>query len=530
MLLHQLSFLFLLKCLIIKSEISITLNNEIWNKIGRNWENWIELWHGLGICNKEESLIEEIPSRACIKRNCLLSWSSSSLIDLNKLITNQRNSNYDFSESLLECSLPLGGQTINKRKSNNLNQRNQNLNQKSVEVSFIMTLGDNDQQASLAILELYRTAHEVESGEFIFIKKLGSTELPITYRLIENLQKFFNADITLLVQSAVSNNIKLNSNEAILHSKGKYIALLDDSILVTPSWISLLLFTLKFPPFPIKIGIIGPLFITSNMKIYEAGRILYDNFNYTTGEGSEPNKITNYQARIVDFLNSKCILFEKQLFINEMNQFNLFDFTYQTDFGRDLHLSLELYQRGYVTFLQPLSVVLIDLDSTRVTMSSSLSSSLSFSLQSPHEMQLQYDKQSLQSQFSNILQHCPYRGTTCNQNLSPIEMHNLYSFYKQSNNILILDLIPPETDKDAGSIRLNELFKIFHQLGYQITFQPTSTGRHVKYALRLLFNGIQYLYPNTLKQLSKYIQKYSAHTELDFCPWKVIIACRRKTN
>jgi len=106
-------------------------------------------------------------------------------------------------------------------------------------------------------------------------------------------------------------------------------------------------------------------------------------------------------------------------------------------------------------------------------------------------------------------------------------MHNLYSFYKQSNRILILDLIPPEIDKDAGSIRLNELFKIFHQLGYQITFQPTSTGRHVKYALQLLYNGIEYLYPNTLKQLSKYIQKYSAHTQLDMCPWKVIIACRR---
>jgi O-antigen biosynthesis protein len=503
------------------SEVSPDTVGHIWNKMGGKWDPWWELWSGLGICSNDQSLINEITHESCIRRKCLLSWSSSSLVDLNLLRTSSASSSsptapdYQYHGSLLECALPLGGQIRSKDQV--------------VEVSFIMTLGNNDQQASLSILELYRSAHEVKSSEFIFIKELGSTELPITYRFINNLQKLFNANVKLLMQSSISkSSFRLNSNEAIAHANGEYIALLDDSIIVTPSWISLLLSTLKSPPFVANIGVIGPLLITPQGKVSEAGGILYsDLVNYTTGYGSEPNKMTNFQVRIVDFLNSKCLIFKKSLF--QEIQFQLFDPKYETDYGRDVDVAMGLLQKGYVSVLQPLAVVIYDSEMTAPpSLTSSLQADVHY-LQHKYSSLLTTESSSSSSSSSPFsISFCPYRFiSSCTQTLPPTRLHDLMSMYRQSNRILVLDLIPPEPDKDAGSIRLQEIFNILHQLGFQISFQPNSTGRHVKYALELLYQGIQYLYPGTIRQLSKYIQKYGAHEELEECPWDVVIACRR---
>jgi O-antigen biosynthesis protein len=507
---------------VVVCEVSPDSVDHIWNKMGGKWDTWWELWSGLGVCNNDQSLINELNHESCIRRKCLLSWSSSSLIDLNLLRTSSSNpDDYRYHGSLLECALPLGGQTRSKNQV--------------VEVSFIMTLGNNDQQASLSILELYRSAHEVKSSEFIFIKQLGSKELPVTYHLIGNLQKLFNADVKLLIQSTAgagavtANSIRLNSNDAIEHAKGEYIALLDDSIIVTPSWISLLLSTLKSPPFAANVGVVGPLLITSQGKVSEAGGILYsDLINYTTGYGLEPNKMTNFQVRTVDFLNSKCLVFKRSLF--QDIKFQLFDSKYLTDYGRDVDLAMGLLQRGYVSILQPLAVVISDPDTPPPSHSSTSPPSSSLT-QDVHYLKQKYSfltPSSSSTTSTSSVSFCPFRpSSSCTQTLPPTKLHEMMAMYRQSNRILVLDLIPPEPDKDAGSIRLQEIFNILHKLGYQISFQPNSTGRHVRYALELLHQGIQYLYPGTLRQLSKYVQKYAAHEEVDQCPWDVVIACRR---
>jgi O-antigen biosynthesis protein len=487
--------------------------HQLWNRINYQWDPWLELWSGLTICHQEQSLISEIPHPACLRRKCLLSWTSSSLIDLDLLRTASSSSpssasEYQFRGSLLDCALPLGGQVISKASSTG-----------TKEVSFIMTLGDDDQQASLAVLELFRTAHEAKSGEFIFLKRLGSPELPLTVRLIENLQLLFNADIKLLVQSSLdtspTKSMKLNLNEAITSAHGDYIALLDDTILVTPSWLAVLLTTMKSPPFPVNIGMIGPLLVTLQGQVSEAGGIIYQDFkNFTTGSGADPKKLSNLQARVVDYLSSKCLVFKKSILMELSTQQQLFDSHYMTDHGRDVDLALTLTQRGFEIFLQPIAVAVYNPPA----------------LHQHTPLLPTNDLKYLQQKFpsSTATRYCQYRSfPTCSQALSVDKLHDITSFYRQSNRILVMDLIPPESDKDAGSIRLQEMFKILHALGYQITFQPNSTGRHARYALQLLYQGIQYIYPGTLRQLSKYLQKYSAKTELTSCPWDLIIACRR---
>jgi hypothetical protein len=512
---------------VLSEEVTSQRLAELWRRINYEWDPWLELWSGLTICHREQSLVSKIPHEACVRRKCLLSWTSSSLIDLDLLRrssstasgTAESASAYQFHGSLLDCALPLGGQVMHKPSSSSSTTDHQK------EVSFIMTLGDDDQQASLAILELYRTAHETKSGEFIFLKRLGSPELPLTFRLIENLQILFNADIKLLVQSTIDpmKTMKLNINEAIVTAKGQYIALLDDSIIVTPSWLTALLTTLKSPPFPVNIGLIGPLLVTPQGMVSEAGGIIYkDLTNLTTGYGADPKKMTNLQARVVDFLNSKCVLFKKSLYTESTQQ--LYDGHYLTDRGRDVDISMVLAQGGYMSFLQPIAVAVYNPKHVEPT---------------PHlpAEDVRYLRQKFTQLSSKSTEkgaapslnpYCQYRSfSTCSQSLSVDKLHDTVSFYRQSNRILVLDLIPPEPDKDAGSIRLQEIFDILHRLGYQISFQPNSTGRHVRYALELLYQGIQYLYPGTLRQLSKYLQKYSAKTELEHCPWDFIIACRR---
>ena len=89
-----------------------------------------------------------------------------------------------------------------------------------------------------------------------------------------------------------------------------------------------------------------------------------------------------------------------------------------------------------------------------------------------------------------------------------------------------MDSIPPEPDRDAGSIRSREILKILQSEGYSITFEPLGTGRHVKYALNLMADGINYVPHGTIKELSDSI----SHQEENFaalCGWEVIIVSRR---
>ena len=200
-------------------------------------------WHGMGSCNKGKSLIIGILGDACIRKRCLFAINGSSsfgsAIELDKL----SHSSPDFAQWLGDksrCYKPKGGQTASPSTEPPL-------------VSFIFTVYNNDAMVAKAILEVFRTAHEVSSAEFVILHDGHTEPMPLTRTLLSNMKELFGTNIKQL-KHETAQGYGASNNEALAAATGTYAVLLNSDVQVMPSWLAVLMKTML--SYPGKLGYI----------------------------------------------------------------------------------------------------------------------------------------------------------------------------------------------------------------------------------------------------------------------------------
>lgn len=467
---------------------------DLWNDIGHSWEPWWETWHGMGACWNNKSFVFGIPDEVCHRIQCLNSLTNER-IDLDKLIFADDPANILWKGDGNDCRPPRGGQ-IHIQKATT----------QEILLSYIFTLHNHDLTSAQAILEVFRTASEIGSAEFIIIDDASTEPMTITNRMINTLRAKFDTRI-IIIHHNTSAGYTMSNNEGLRTATGTYAVLINSDLVVLPSWIALLFRTLF--TFPGKVGMVGPLQISSSRKVQESGGIIFqDATPHNMFRGEDVRNMPFYHARIVDYISAACVLFNRTLFLD----LGLFDLQYMPAYYEDTDAGMTFLQNGYNIVLQPLAVV-IHAEGGSI-------------LSDEKERLMNRNKERFRSKHKNLLdRYCPYRDR-CPKHLPVVQQHSLVTFHRQPNRILFMDSIPPEPDRDAGSIRSREILKILQSEGYSITFEPLGTGRHVKYALNLMADGINYVPHGTIKELSDSI----SHQEENFaalCGWEVIIVSRR---
>ena len=128
--------------------------------------SWFETWNGLGACSDGENLIRGLEyNMTCIRQLCLYSLMTHDRISLKNLV---RPEGSLISQENEQCYMPSRGQVKSEL---------------DVEVSFIFTLHNGDRMAARAILEAFRTAHEIERIEFVIVLD-GCTEKMSTVKYL----------------------------------------------------------------------------------------------------------------------------------------------------------------------------------------------------------------------------------------------------------------------------------------------------------------------------------------------------------
>ena len=474
-----------------------------WDMINSEWS----VWPGKGFCRGNRSLISGVDDDVCFRRECVFSSSTDMYVDLNRMLTFQRDvHSMDYvrwAGSEAACRPATGGQARTPKGS-------------PVEVSFIYSTFNSDKMASAAILEVFRTAHEAGSAEFVIIDDGSSEDMDTLKTLLRNLKHFFQINI-IRKRHYSSQGYTLSNSEAIRNASGTYAMLLNTDVFVIPGWLKMLLQTMKTNVGG-RVGMVGPMMLDDKGAIAEAGGGLY-RFGqpYNSARGHQVLDQSLLHARVVDYISAACLLVRRQVFID----LNLFNVQFSPAYYEDTDAAVAFAEHGWQTVLQPFSVVIHH-----------EGSSYGNDKQPFKEKQMKANGlRFYEAHKATLDNYCPAPHASVGYPALMAHMGN--SFYRQHNRILVLEDVVPEPDRDAGSIRLTELLHLLAELGHSVTFEAQPFGgRNVKYTLQLLSEGINVVMPGTLIDMAAAVTSSSFNSfnpggNFKVCPWDAIFICRR---
>jgi len=421
--------------------------------------DWLQK-HGVGFCSSA-------PNHGfCTKLTCLRSPKTGEDIDLGHLHILKN----------VNCPEPSGGQ----REAGN-----------DVQVSYIMALHNNDLMAAQAILELFRTAREADSCEFIVVDD-GSNEDPVNVlAVLGKLQHFFGVKVLFLKNMKAMGFGKAN-DIGIKAANGRFIALINTDVYVPNGWLAALLASFKTN---FDVGIVGPLFLGKEALVTEAGGIVFHDGNAANYGRQSTTTLDLMYARKVDYISAACVLIERRLY----QLVSGFDPSFGQGYFEDTDLAFAVRQLGYGILYQPASVVYHQEGNTLGTDASPVKQALMQRNHARFKKKWQQQLLSAHVKLVNSLQGPSYQRYT--------------------GHVLWVDDIVPEPDRDSGSIRTLCTLQLLLRAGFRVSYQP-SVDREASYLWQARSLGLSVL-PVSLAH------SWALRTSDGLCRYQAIVIARR---
>ncbi|KAI9018355.1 hypothetical protein DFJ74DRAFT_676909 [Hyaloraphidium curvatum] len=462
---------------------------------GANWT----MWPG-GFCRAGRSLLPDVPDWVCERQECLRAPNVNRIVVLDDLLRGTAWKRKENRSAV--CEPPRGGQ-----------RKQAGVGSAGPVVSFIFTLHNKPLMAAVSILDAFRSARELSSAEFVILDDASSDDMSLVSILCANLRNLFGADVTML-RNRVSAGYGASNNAALSYARGELALLLNSDLSLLPGALTLLLRTMRSFP---RAGMVGPLMVSPQGTVMEAGGTV---FRYAVpanfGRGSMPAELPLQHARAVDYISAACLLVRRKLFLG----LGLFDKQFEPAYYEDTDAAFTHLRSGYLTVLQPLALAVHAEGS---------------SYSDASKTTLMNSRQRLfHAKHRDVLDsYCPTLEPDC-QDVTYTEAMVYSSVTRQPAQILVLEDIVPEPDRDSGSIRLAETLRILVSLGYSVSFeaQTGAVSRGVRYMLPLVADGVNVLPPGSVKDVSKRAsfkgsQPETMVNEERRCPWKIIWIARR---
>jgi hypothetical protein len=376
-------------------------------------------------------------------------------------------------------------------------------------VSFVFVLFNQPVAAAKSILATFRTAHEIPSAEFVVFDDASTEHMGPVLTVLDSFNSLFGTRI-LRRRATQRMGFIAAANAALNLASGVYTCFIGPDVYPLPGWLALTYSTMRSYP---GAGIVGPLQLSQAGRVAEAGNTLFRmGHAFAVGTDKWPWELPFVHAHVVDYISSACMMFERTEFLG----LGLFDPRYKPAYLEDADAGLTMRRSGKLVVLQPLAAVVhVKSDA--------------YHLESTQGLLDRNEERLLRKHGDSLDRHCPSpRGwaQTCSSQ-EDIDRAIYYNrIRRQGTQVLVVDFVVPEIDKDSGSLRLLELLNIMIRMGYGITLQSDSVLSNAKYVLPLLASGIHVLAPGTLKQMAAQLNSGEGRDKA-ICPWQVAIISRR---
>jgi len=191
------------------------------------------------------------------------------------------------------------------------------------EVSFLLTVHDKPAMVVETVLELFRTAREARSVEFVVIDDGSDDDMDELSLVGAVVETHFRVPFRL-VRNAKPVGFGAANMQAARLARGEFVALINSDALVTRGWLAALLAASREPAAPGSkgVGLAGPLFLDSEGRVMEAGGVVWSDASAANfGRRATPSHEHLY-SRGADYMSAACLLARRSVFLGEIGGFD----------------------------------------------------------------------------------------------------------------------------------------------------------------------------------------------------------------
>ena len=284
------------------------------------------------------------------------------------------------------------------------------------------------------------------------LRSLMMTSVDTPYRLMVVNDGSTDETAERLAATAGIDVVQLDENVGFLRAvhagfaaaSEPYVVLLNNDTVVTDGWLDALYDTMRHDP---TTGVVGAMLLYPDGVLQEAGSLIFSNgrgVNY--GKGDDATRAWYASPREVDYCSGACIIVRHSAWVATGG----FDLDFAPAYYEETDFAFSVRKAGYRVLYQPAARIY---HFEGVTYGRD---------ESPKKKALMdTNRARLQTKWATELAAQWEQGVS----------HQVGQSWRSARGrILVVDSSVPQTDKDAGSIRMFEIVRILRDLGFAVTF------------------------------------------------------------
>ncbi|MFN0002804.1 MAG: glycosyltransferase [Pseudohongiellaceae bacterium] len=282
-----------------------------------------------------------------------------------------------------------------------------------------------------------------------------------------------------VIRNKTNSGFIYSCNTGAQAARGEFLLLFNNDTEPQLQWLSALVNTFRDMP---DAGMVGAKLLYPDGRLQEAGGIVWqDGSAWNYGRDDDPNRPEYSWCRQVDYCSGACLMLSSADFA----ALGMFDTLYTPAYYEDTDLAFKVRAAGKKVYYQPLARVI---HFEGVSCGTDATGGIKEYQRTNHHKFFARWQTTLQSHRPNA------------------RLPNLEKERNISKRVLVVDARVLMPDHDSGSLRMFNLLKIFHNLGYKVSFIPDNLHYHEKYTPILQSLGVECFYRPYLNNVQEHLQ------------------------
>lgn len=281
-------------------------------------------------------------------------------------------------------------------------------------------------------------------------------------------------------------------NDGAALARGEYLIFLNNDTVPQPGWMDALLDTFDAHA---DAGLVGAKLVYADGRLQEAGGVMFaDGSGWNYGRHQDPADCRFNYLRDADCLSGAAIVIPRALF----QQLGGFDVRYAPAYFEDTDLAFAVRAAGLRVLYQPQAVVVHDEGTSADTDTGSGMKSVQIR-----------NLQAFAEKWRDALtRHLPAGSIP-----TPALLH------RHQQQILIIDALTPQPDRDSGSLRLVNLIRMLIAEGAHVVFLPANRTADGRYTQALQQLGVECWHAPHAARIPAWLREHGARFD-------TVLVCR----
>ncbi len=276
-------------------------------------------------------------------------------------------------------------------------------------------------------------------------------------------------------------------NDGAALAAGEVLVFLNNDTIPQAGWLDALLATFDEHP---GAGLVGAKLVYPDGRLQEAGGVVFaDGSGWNYGRHQDPGDCRFAYLRDADYVSGAAIAVPRALF----TRLGGFDTRYAPAYYEDTDLAFAVRAAGHRVLYQPSAVVVHDEGATAGTDLGS----------GPKTAQVRN-----QPVFAAKWQEALARQLPAGTVPTPALLH------RHQRQVLVIDALTPQPDRDSGSLRLVNLMRLLLEEGAHVVFLPANRSADGAYTQALQAMGVECWHAPHAARFPRWLREHGARFDV----------------